>query len=32
VDEIIDAHIIGGQPVERLVIPDVIVNTTHKKS
>ncbi|MGA2422204.1 MAG: ferredoxin [Candidatus Acidiferrum sp.] len=32
VDEIIDAHIIGGQPVKRLVIPDAIVNTTHKKS
>jgi len=32
VDEIIDAHIVGGRPVERLVIPDAVVNTTHKKS
>jgi len=32
VDEIIAAHIIGGQPVERLRIPDAILNTTHKKS
>jgi (2Fe-2S) ferredoxin len=32
VDEIIDTHIVGGQPVERLVIPDAIVNTTHKKT
>ena len=32
VDEIIDAHIVGGQPVERLVIPDAVVNTTHKKT
>ena len=32
VDEIIDAHIVGGQPVERLVIPDALVNTTHKKT
>jgi len=32
VDEIIDAHIVGGLPVERLVIPDAVVNTTHKKS
>jgi (2Fe-2S) ferredoxin len=31
VDEIIDSHIIGGQPVERLIIPDAILNTTHKK-
>lgn len=32
VDEIIDAHIVGGRPVERLVIPDAVVNTTHKKT
>lgn len=32
VDEIIDGHIVGGRPVERLVIPDAIVNTTHKKT
>ena len=32
VDEIIESHIIGGHPVERLVIPDAVVNTTHKKS
>jgi (2Fe-2S) ferredoxin len=31
VDEIIDSHIIGGKPVARLVIPDAILNTTHKK-
>jgi (2Fe-2S) ferredoxin len=31
VDEIIEAHIIGDQPVARLVIPDAILNTTHKK-
>jgi (2Fe-2S) ferredoxin len=27
VDEIIDSHIIGGQPVERLTIPDSLLNT-----
>ena len=32
VDEIIESHIVGGQPVERLVIPDAVLNTTHKKS
>jgi (2Fe-2S) ferredoxin len=32
VDEIIDAHIVGGRPVERLVIPDAVLNTTHKKT
>jgi (2Fe-2S) ferredoxin len=31
VDEIIETHIVGGQPVARLVIPDAILNTTHKK-
>jgi (2Fe-2S) ferredoxin len=31
VDEIIDSHIVGGQPVQRLIIPDEILNTTHKK-
>ncbi len=32
VDEIIDSHIIGGQPVERLIIPDSVLNNTQKKS
>lgn len=32
VDEIIESHIIGNQPVERLRIPDEVLNTTHKKS
>jgi (2Fe-2S) ferredoxin len=32
VDEIIESHILDGQPVERLRIPDEILNTTHKKS
>lgn len=27
VDEIIDSHIAGGQPVERLIIPDSCLNT-----
>jgi (2Fe-2S) ferredoxin len=31
VDEIIDQHIVGGHPVERLVIPDAVLNTMHKK-
>ncbi|MDP9148084.1 MAG: (2Fe-2S) ferredoxin domain-containing protein [Acidobacteriota bacterium] len=31
VDEIIESHIVGGCPVARLVIPDAILNTTHKK-
>ncbi|HWZ26576.1 MAG TPA: ferredoxin [Verrucomicrobiae bacterium] len=31
VDEIIDSHIVGGTPVARLIIPDAILNTTHKK-
>jgi len=32
VDEIIDSHILRDVPVERLRIPDEILNTTHKKS
>ena len=32
VDEIIDSHIIGGQPVERLIIPDSVLNNTQKKA
>jgi (2Fe-2S) ferredoxin len=32
VDEIIDAHIVGGNPVARLVIPDAVLNNTQKKS
>jgi (2Fe-2S) ferredoxin len=31
VDEIIESHILGGQAVQRLIIPDEILNTTHKK-
>lgn len=31
VDEIIESHIVNGQAVERLRIPDEILNTTHKK-
>ncbi|HLJ24219.1 MAG TPA: ferredoxin [Candidatus Acidoferrales bacterium] len=31
VDEIIDSHIIGGRPVERLIIPDSVLNNTQKK-
>ena len=31
VDEIIDAHIVGGRPVERLIIPDAVLNNTQKK-
>jgi (2Fe-2S) ferredoxin len=31
VDEIIESHIVGGRPVGRLIIPDEILNTTHKK-
>jgi len=29
VDEIIDSHIVDNQPVERLIIPDAVLNTTH---
>jgi (2Fe-2S) ferredoxin len=32
VDEIIESHILNGRPVERLRIPDEILNTTHQKS
>ncbi len=32
VDEIIDSHILGGRPVERLIIPDAVLNNTQKKS
>jgi (2Fe-2S) ferredoxin len=31
VDEIIESHIVNGKLVERLIIPDEILNTTHKK-
>jgi (2Fe-2S) ferredoxin len=31
VDEIIESHIINDQPVQRLLIPEAILNTTHKK-
>ena len=31
VDEIIDSHIIGGRPVERLLIPDSVLNNTQKQ-
>jgi (2Fe-2S) ferredoxin len=31
VDEIIESHIVNDKPVERLRIPDEILNTTHKK-
>ena len=33
VDEIIDSHIIGGRPVERLVLPDSCLNSycEHRK-
>jgi (2Fe-2S) ferredoxin len=31
VDEIIDSHIIGGRPVERLIIPNSVLNNTQKK-
>ncbi|HUO36276.1 MAG TPA: hypothetical protein VMU43_14910 [Candidatus Acidoferrum sp.] len=29
VDEIIDSHIVGGRPVERLMIPDECLNSNH---
>jgi (2Fe-2S) ferredoxin len=28
VDEIIESHIVGGKPVERLMLPDSCLNTT----
>jgi len=31
VDEIIDSHILGGKPVERLIIPDAVLNNTQKQ-
>ena len=31
VDEIIESHIVGGRPVDRLIIPDALLNTTSKK-
>jgi (2Fe-2S) ferredoxin len=34
VDEIIESHILGGKPVERLVLPDECINTAscpHRK-
>jgi (2Fe-2S) ferredoxin len=30
VDEIIESHIIGGRPVERLIIPDSLLNNTQQ--
>src|SRR6267378_1367008 len=30
VDEIIDSHIVGGKPVERLIIPDSLLNNTQQ--
>ena len=32
VDEIIESHIVGGKPGERLIIPDSVLNKTQKKS
>jgi (2Fe-2S) ferredoxin len=32
VDEIIDSHILGGRPVERLLIPESVLNNTQKKA
>jgi (2Fe-2S) ferredoxin len=31
VDEIIESHIIGGKPVERLIIPDSVLNNTQQE-
>ena len=31
VDEIIESHIVGGRPVDRLIIPDALLNTTSKE-
>jgi (2Fe-2S) ferredoxin len=30
VDEIIESHIVGGRPVERLIIPDSLLNNTQQ--
>jgi hypothetical protein len=30
IDEIIDSHIVGGIPVERLIIPDSLLNNTQQ--
>jgi len=30
VEEIIESHIVNGHPLERLRIPDEILNTTHR--
>ena len=32
VEEIIESHIIGGKPVERLLIPDDLLNNTQRKN
>jgi len=32
VDEIIDSHILGGKPVERLLIPDTVLNNTQERN
>jgi (2Fe-2S) ferredoxin len=32
VDQIIDEHIVAGRPIERLIIPDHLLNNTQKKS
>jgi (2Fe-2S) ferredoxin len=32
IDEIIESHIIGGRPVERLIIPDSLLNNTQQKA
>jgi len=31
IDEIVNSHIVGGRPVERLLIPDSVLNNTQKK-
>jgi (2Fe-2S) ferredoxin len=31
VDEIIDSHIVNDHPVERLILPDELLNTAHRK-
>jgi hypothetical protein len=30
IDEIIDSHIVGGKPVERLLLPDSLLNNTQQ--